>query len=211
MLEAAPLADALRELAADGHAVFFDRYAYRSIALRHVLPPKVPAPLFAAESGVLGTRFVPPNRPIASLYLAWEAETAHREGNQAHYQAVEKAGVDFSGVAPPDEVALIGVRIRARALLDVRSAGVRDRVGTTEDELRSRWKTVTDAPTQRLGEAVYRAGAFEGMIYQSAQNPCGSCLVLFPDRHGPGSSVEFKSKAPGVPDARLAGPPALPA
>jgi hypothetical protein len=207
MLDPAPLARVVRELAAEGRTVNFDGYAFRSIALRHFMPPKIPAPLFAARSGLIGTRFVPPNRPIASLYVATEAETAHREGNQPYYLASRMPGLAPSNLGPPEEVVIIGVRVRIGALLDLRSRAIMDRLETTPNELLSPWKTVLDAPTQRLGEALYEEGAFEGLVYNSAQNPGGSCLVIFPDRLDPISSIEFRSRTPGVPDARLAGPP----
>ena len=210
MLDRVSLESVLKDLADEELTAILEGYFFRSITLRHFLPPKVPAPLYAARSGLVGTRFMPPNRPIAGLYLAGAAETAHREGNQPFYRASRIPGLDTGDVIPPDEVVLIGVRVRLRlaAILDVRSAEIATRLETSEAELRSPWKTVPDAPTQRLGEAVFESGLFEGLAYRSAQHEGGSCLLIFPDRLRAGSFVEFRSRTLGVPDARLAGPAA---
>jgi hypothetical protein len=203
MLDRDSLPAALGRLRSEGKVARVDQYAYRSIALRHFLPPKTPAPLYAATSGALGTRFVSPVGPAASLYMASSAETAHREGNQIFYQALENFRGDLINLNPPAEVVLIGIHVRLVSMLDVRDPEVMARLGTNRDELVGPWKTVHDAPTQRLGDAVAANGGFEGLIYVSAQDLGGTCMVVFPGRLARGSFVLFRSRTLGVPDARL--------
>jgi hypothetical protein len=210
MFDGPLLARTLAELKGEGRQAAIDCFVYRSIALRHFLPPKSPAPLFASLPGKQGSRFMPPGEPISALYAAFEAETAHREGNPDFYQILGDPGLDLSTIAPPEEVVLIGIHMRLVSLLDVRSDEIASRLETTGEELTSPWRMIPDAPTQRFGLAVHGDGGYEGLIYQSAQHVGGSCLVLFPDRLMSGSRVLFRSRTPGVPDARLPNHPAGP-
>jgi RES domain-containing protein len=210
MLDGPSLARTLAELKGEGRQAAIDCFVHRSVALRHFLRPEPPAPLFAALPGKLGTRFVPPGEPISALYVAFEVETAHREGNQAFYQILGDPGLDLATAPPPEEVVLIGIQVRLLSLLDIRSDEVASRLETTGGELVSPWKTIPNAPTQRLGLAVHGGGDYEGLIYPSAQHTGGSCLVIFPDRLMPGSHVQFRSRTAGVPDARLPAGPAGP-
>ena len=206
MLDREALAAAVKGLRDDAAFTRVESFALRSIALRHFLPPKVPDPLFAPAAGALGSRFVPPNRPTKGLYLAEDAETAHREGNQVFYQAHAKmygGGLGYDELLPPAEVVLIGVMVIASRLLNVRDPEVQARLGTSAEELASPWKTVDDAPTQRLGDLLASDGGFEGLIYESVQCPSHSCLVLFPDCLGGGSLIAFRSRTVGVPSGQI--------
>ncbi len=203
MLDAGSLPRVLGELKAEGRTTRVDQYAFRSIALRHFRPPARPEPLHAATAGPLGTRFVPPSRPTRTLYVAFEVETAHREGNQAYYQTSKALGSDPTRLPPPDEVVLLGLFVRLARMLDVRDPEVLGRLAATPEELTAPWKLVADAPTQRLGTAVEADGDFESIVYQSAQHPDGSCLAIFPDRIAAGSVVEYRSRTPGIPSASL--------
>jgi hypothetical protein len=210
MFDGPSLARVLAELKGEGRQAAIDSIVYRSIALRHFLPPKSPDPLFASLPGRQGSRFVPPGESISVLYAAFEAETAHREGNPDFYQILGDPGLDLSTIIPPEEVVFIGIHIRLSSLLDVRLDEIASRLETTGGELTSPWRMIPDAPTQRLGLAVHGSGDFEGLIYRSAQHAGGSCLVLFPNRLMPGSRVFFRSRTLGVPDAGLPNHPAGP-
>lgn len=188
-------------MAAEGVHVELDSLLLRSIALRHFMPPRTPSPLHAAGSN--GSRFVPAGRSYPSLYAAFDAETAHREGNQPFY-AVLARGVGPGGLNPPEEAVMIGVRFKLGRILDLRDREIQARLGTSAEELAGGWKLVPDAPTQILGDAVHASGDFEGLLYSAVRNPGGTCLVVFPDRLIEGSIVDFRSRTPGVPSARLA-------
>jgi RES domain-containing protein len=205
MLDRPSLDAELRALAADDAAVDVDAFVFRSIALRHFMPPRKPSPLYC--SGSVVSRFAPAGHVFPCLYAALDAETAHREGNQAFY-AVLAQGVRPAELKPPEEVVMIGVRFSLRRVLDLGDASVQKRLGTSTSELASRWKLVPDAPTQRLGAAVHASRAFDGIAYPSVRNPGGVCLVVFPDVLSAGSSIEFRSRTPGVPNVRMrTGPP----
>lgn len=165
----------------------------------------MPRPLYAAAGGRSGTRFVPPASPTPSLYLALDADTAHREGNQRFYKllAVGGGGLVETGGLRADEVVLLTVFVDAARLLDTRDGGVQAAVGGSPAELAGVWAGVPDAPAQRLGHAVAADGGFDGLVYDSVRNPGRACLVLFPDRFGPGTRVDFRSTTPGLADARL--------
>ncbi|WP_337176537.1 RES family NAD+ phosphorylase [Paludisphaera sp.] len=205
MLDRPSLDAELRALADEGAAVDVDAFVFRSIALRHFMPPRKPSPLYC--SGSIGSRFAPDGHAFRCLYAALDAETAHREGNQAFY-AVRSLGVRPADLKPPDEVVMIGVRFSLRRVLDLGDPSVRDRLGTSAAELAGRWKLVPDAPTQRLGAAVHDSRAFDGLAYPSVQNPGAVCLVVFPDTLAKESFIDFRSRTPGVPNVRMRmGPP----
>ena len=187
--------------AVDGTAEV-NRIFFRSIALRHFVGPITPQPLYASAAGSGGSRFAPPQAEIRTLYVAGEHETAYREGNQVYFQTIRKPPTDPEKIPRPGEVAIIGIRVASKALVDLRLGPIRDRLGTTEAELRSAWKTVRDAPPQRLGEAAFDHGGFDGILYASTQHPGGTCLVLFPDRLAVGSVVHYRTTIDVIPDAR---------
>ena len=203
MRDARSLAGVLKSLWSEVKTTRVDQYAFRSIALGHFLPPNRPDPLFAAIPGPLGTRFLPPNHQARSLYVASNAETAHREGNQIFYQTSKTPGSDPSTLFPPTEAVLISVHLHLDRVLDLRDPEIMARLKTDALELVSPWKSVRRAPTQRLGAAVEAAGGFDGILYDSAQNPGNSCFMILPDRLTPGSFVDFQSRTSGIPDTRL--------
>ena len=213
MLDRDALASAVEGLREDEAFTRVESFACRSILLRHFLPPRIPNALFASPAGSLGSRFVPPHRPTRSLYLAEDAETAHREGNQAFYRALGYlygGRIGSDALLPPEEAVLIGVLVIAARLLNLRDPEIRARLETSADELASPWKTVPDAPTQRLGDVLVADGGFEGLIYESVQCPSHTCLVVFPDRLGPDSRIAFRSRTDGVPSALLGSGPIVP-
>src|SRR5713101_1608186 len=65
-------------------AVSYTDLAFRSIHLRHFANFSAARPLFAAGGEAVGSRYVLPGGP-ATLYVAFDADTAHREGNQVFY------------------------------------------------------------------------------------------------------------------------------
>ncbi len=136
-----------------------------------------------------------------SLYLAEDAETAHREGNSIFYRTLQYmygGGIGYDQLLPPEESVLIGVMVIASRLLNLRDSSVQARLQTSPQELGSAWKTVMDAPTQRLGEAVLINGGFEGLIYESVQCPNHTCLVMFPELLSHESRIVFHSRTIGV-------------
>ncbi|WP_165074930.1 RES family NAD+ phosphorylase [Paludisphaera rhizosphaerae] len=183
MLDRLSLDVELRALRRENVFSPIDSFGFRSIALRHFLHPEKPSPLHASPSRLIGSRFVSPGRTHRALYVALDAETAHREGNQPFY-TVRASGVPPAKLTPPDEVVVIGVHIRVGLMLDLRSAEVQGRLGTSAEELAGKWKLIPDAPTQVFGDQLYQAGGFEGLIDESVRNPGGICLLVFPESVG---------------------------
>ena len=116
-------------------------------------------------------------------------------------------GIGYDELLPPEEAVLIGVWVGASRLLNVRHPEIQARLGTSVEELASPWKTVPDAPTQRLGDILIADGGVEGLIYESVQCLSRSCLVLFPDHLGPKSMIAFRSRTIGIPSAVLGSRP----
>jgi RES domain-containing protein len=195
MVDPSRLADAVaraRPLAATFAALLF-----RATHLRHYYPgspPAAPQPLFAA-GGAAGSRYVSPGGPRA-LYLAQDADTAHRELCQDYYAAratVPGRGSIRNGLLRPPPCVLIGVHVRLRRVLDLRNRSVRQPLGIrAEAELMGPWFRIPIAPTRLIGEAAYNDTHFEGILYPSARRAGRFCLVAFPDRLDPGSRIEFR-------------------
>lgn len=175
---------------------------FRSIHLRHFSNFATARPLFTAMGGVTGSRYVRPNGP-AALYLALDADTAHREGNQTYYQTastpVGQALIQL-GALRPDPVTVLGAQVRVSRLLDLRDAITRLQLGINSvAEILGPWKAIPNAPTQVLGDTVFNDGHFEGILYPSAQNPGHDCLVLFSALLQPAaSSVDFTDPVTGL-------------
>jgi hypothetical protein len=129
MLNPPALAPAV--VAARPQAIALSTVVFRSIHLRHFSNFAAAQPLFAAPGGLAGSRYIPPNGP-AALYLAFDADTAHREGNQPYYQtAATPAGPALlhAGGLRPDPLVVIGVHVRLSHLLDLRDALTRLQLG----------------------------------------------------------------------------------
>lgn len=145
---------------------------------------------------MVGTRFVPPGGP-ESLYVALSADTAFREFNQ-EFLAIASTplgtGQVAAGLLRPDPFVMLGVHIDVAHVLNLADNTVRQHLGTTLAELRSRWRNVLNAPTQLLGEAVFNSGRFQGILYPSAQHAGNNCLVLYRPRlaAAPPVSVDFR-------------------
>jgi RES domain-containing protein len=201
MLNPPALAPAV--VAARPQAIALSTVVFRSIHLRHFSNFAAAQPLFAAPGGLAGSRYIPPNGP-AALYLAFDADTAHREGNQPYYQtAATPAGPALlhAGGLRPDPLVVIGVHVRLSHLLDLRDALTRLQLGIQAvTEILAPWKGVAHASTQVLGDAVFNDGHFEGIVYPSVQNPGHDCLVVFPARRLAASRLDFFDPVTGVAD-----------
>src|SRR5947199_6373133 len=104
MLSPANLGPALTALRTQ--AVPMTGLGFRSIHLQYFANFTTAQPLFMAAGGVAGTRYVPPGGP-QSLYLAIDADTAHREGNQTYFQTASTAAglvLVKAGALRPDPV-----------------------------------------------------------------------------------------------------------
>lgn len=203
MLKPPALARAVAE--ARPRAIAINTVIFRSIHLRHFSNFATVQPLFAARGDSYGTRFVRPNGPT-TLYAAIHPATAYLEGNQLFYETGANVGRNIarqelirSGGLRPAPVVIIGIHLQVSSLLDLQKVNVRLQLGIqTVDEILGPWKGVPHAPTQVLGDAVYRDRHFEGIVYPSVRNSGRPCLVLFPDRLRPTSRIDFSDKDSGL-------------
>jgi hypothetical protein len=187
-------------------AVPFTDVLFRATHLKHYYAaspptPIVPQPLFCPPGGLAGSRYVRPHGPPA-LYLAQDAETAHREVCQRYYDARRTRGgraliqAGQANLRPAPQV-VIGVHVRLTRLMDLRNPATWLPLGIQSiTELLGPWFQVPDAPTQLLGEAIHNEGSFEGILYPSARRAGRFCLVAFPDRLDPNSRIEFRDTGP---------------
>lgn len=182
-------------------AIRLSTVVFRSIHLYHFSNFETVQPLFAARGGLSGSRFVLPEGP-AALYVAFHAATAYREGNQDFFRLADTpAGQNLirMGGLRPDPVVLIGAHVRAFFLLDLRDEDTRQLLGTQNvREIRAPWKGIPHAPTQVLGDIVFRNRRFEGIVYPSVRNPGFPCLVMFPDRLRRRSRIDFIDRDSGL-------------
>jgi RES domain-containing protein len=185
-------------------AIGFSGVGFRSIHLRHFSNFTTVQPLHAAGGGLAGSRYVLPGGP-ASLYMAFDAETAHLEGNQVFYQTSAASGgpaLRRSGGLRPDPVVILGIFVNGSKLLDLTNSNVQQTLKLTKAALLGPWLGVPSAPTQVLGEAIFQDGHFAGIIYPSAQNLRHKCLCVFPARLNIAplatTDVDFRDVATGL-------------
>jgi hypothetical protein len=186
---------------AQDHAIPWRGLTYRACHLQHFANFATAQPLFCANGGSAGNRYIAPNGP-AALYVALDADTAYRELNQNFFRTARgKIGRTLvgNGQLRPVPCVLLGVHVRVTRLLNVGRTGSRWRQtrrllgisARSNSELLQLWAGVPTAPTQVLGTEVFNGGFFEGILFPSAQNLNHTCLVLFRDRLLPNSQVHF--------------------
>jgi hypothetical protein len=76
----------------------------------------------------------------------------------------------------------------------------RKRLGTSAQELTGDWQSLyprDDAPTQRLGSALFATGEIEGFYAISATMPYCKNLVIFPQKLREGSELVFSDTITG--------------
>ena len=183
---------------------------YRAIHLQWFANLAAAIPLHAVPGKP--SRFVPPGGP-AALYAAFDWDTAYREGNQDFFGVLSAPGghgikAAEQGALRPSPLVMLGTHISVSRMLDLANVNVRQALQIQSDaELLAPWKLVghpTD--TQQLGSQVFADNFFEGILYQSAQNPSGRCAAIFPARLLASSRIHVKGFTLGpttLPDAEL--------
>lgn len=90
---------------------------------------------------------------------------------------------------------VVPITVHLARIVDFRTPGERAIISTTVQELTGDWVDYDNrvaaspeiasnppAPTQKLGEALYRHTSCQGFLTPSAKNPVRPNLVIFPDR-----------------------------
>lgn len=155
--------------------------AYRFIPLRYA-----GTALSSIGSLKLGGRYNPPSA-FEVLYLSENPVTALQEIQMVR---VTDAAL-FSAKSSPR--ILLSVEMTLQAILYVTASDVQATLGTNLQELTGSWIAPNargeEAPTQRLGRAVWDHGGIEALVVPSAQDPRRSNITVFPDRLLPGSRL----------------------
>ncbi len=82
-------------------------------------------------------------------------------------------------------------------VVDLNDRSQQKRIATNHTELTGNWVNAPGlAPTQELGQALYNLPRVEGVLYPSSL-VAESCLVVFPDKLGPRSSLRFLNEILG--------------
>lgn len=177
---------------------------FRGVVYRVIAPRYLRSALASAGSLQYGGRFNPA-QSFEALYTALSVDTA----------LVERAGVILTaaGIKAVHAIrtgVLLRIECRLSGVLDLTDTGIRERLRITTADLVGPWLPWSapipaempidgqpqipppsrKAPSQRLGEIVHADRRFEAILSLSAKDPSGRCLVIFPDRVFPDSSVE---------------------
>jgi hypothetical protein len=160
---------------------------YRAIALRHWK-----SALRIDHTPQFTTRFNPgpaAKTPFEILYLG---------ENQlvALYEVGALLGPTDHPVSHPalSKLAPIDVSVRLQAVADLTDPAQRKILGVSVQELTGNWDSYPsgEAPTQRLGMALFATEGLEGFITVSAKMPRCRNLVVFPQKLLEGSELIFK-------------------
>lgn len=142
-------------------------------------------------------------RPFEVLYLAEDHQVAL-------FEVEALLGSSFSlgnGIMLPNprhSWLILNVRVRLRSVADLTRVSQQTLLGTTAQELTGDWRgyqqrqshdsvhePVGTAPTQALGQALFRVRGLEGFRTLSARRPSRMILVVFPEKLLQGTEIEF--------------------
>ena len=137
-----------------------------------------------------------------TLYLAEDHMVALFE-----VQALLGSALTPGGIVPHPRSGpwtVLGVSVNFHRVADLTDTGEQAKIETTAQELTGDWRAyhyrslstsvsvpVGRAPTQKLGEEVFKLGRFEAVQTLSAKLPDRRILVVLPERMDAGSWVEF--------------------
>jgi RES domain len=127
--------------------------------------------------------------PFEILYLAENQLVAFYEVNAL-------LGPPQKPIADPAKrkMLLIDVSVRLQSVADLTQPKQQKLLETTTQEMTGNWDTYArcDAPTQKLGAALFRARNLEGFLANSAKMPHCKTLIVFPQKLRQGSELAFE-------------------
>jgi RES domain-containing protein len=160
--------------------------------------------LSTRHTRTLSSRFsaaTPDSPGYEILYLAENHAVALLEA-----QALLGSPITPGGMVPHPHSTwtILNVAVRLQAVADLTDTETQDRLETTAQEITGDWlgyrlrgSAVTVkgptglAPTQELGDALYRAPGLEGFRTISAKVPYQEILIVFPEKLLPGSRISW--------------------
>jgi hypothetical protein len=96
---------------------------------------------------------------------------------------------------------ILNLHVALQAVADLTGPREQRRIGTSAQELTGNWdqyETPVEAPTQRLGAALFELPGLEGFLVPAAvPGVSGKNLIEFPEKLTPPSRIEFWNPASG--------------
>jgi RES domain-containing protein len=115
-----------------------------------------------------------------ALYVADKAGTAFAEGT--HSITSSLAGI----ILPPAPVIVYAVDVSLERVLDLTNDVILNALGTTRTELQSPWASRVvsglNVQTHILAEVAYKSHRFQGILFDSKENPGGFNLVIWSNK-----------------------------
>ena len=166
---------------------------YRAISAEHWKTA-----LSTAHSPETRTRYSPGDAaadPFEVIYLAENQAVALYEVGAAY-------GPTDRPIANPSrsKMLIIDVDVRLSSIVDLTIPRHHKSLGTSAQELTGDWRASyprADAPTQRLGSALFATEEIEGFLAISAKMPHCKTLVIFPQKLREGSELVFSDAITG--------------
>jgi RES domain-containing protein len=165
---------------------------YRAIAAMHWKTA-----LRTDQTAQIPGRFNPGKAGTAPFEVLYLAE------NQlvALYEVQAIFGPPHQAIANPFERKRITVdtSVRLSSVADLTAPDQQALLETSTQELTGNWDTYApgEAPTQRLGSALFKTKNLEGFLANSARVPRCKTLVVFPQKLRKGSEIVFEDQITG--------------
>jgi RES domain len=165
---------------------------------RAISPEYWKSALGTAHTPMVRSRFSPgpaAETPFEILYLA-DTPTV------ALYEVGALFGPPDRPVANPHQTkwVVIDIDVRLHSVADLTDLTQIKRLGTSAQELTGDWRALyprDDAPTQRLGSALFSTGKIEGFFAISAAMPYCKNLIVFPQKLQEGGELVFSDTITG--------------
>jgi len=172
---------------------------------RAIQPQHLATALQTHHSASIKTRFNPgvsAKQPFEILYLAENQQTALYEV-QALWGDPSRPLVDPSRT----KYWPIDIRVKLQSVADLTDPTQLDLLGVSTQELTGVWNRYLegDAPTQRLGAALFATKDVEGFLATSARRPENKNLIVFPQKLLKGSELIFEDTSPSGTIHRIGG------
>lgn len=160
---------------------------YRAIARKHWKTA-----LQTAQTSKVITRFNAGKAAVTPFEILYLAENSI----VALYEVGAVFGPPEQAIANPHQskVVPIDVHVLLRSIADLTDPNSQRSLDVSTQELTGNWEIYSpgEAPTQRLGAALFATENLEGFLTVSAKIPRCRNLIVFPEKLLKGSRIEFQ-------------------
>jgi len=199
MLPNSELAKVLAKVPNDGIAGWY----YRAVSNSALYRNDPPNALYALGPGRGGQRYTQVGGPPA-LYVADQPYTAFAEGT--HSITSSLAGL----IEPPDPQVVFAIYVKLERMLDLTDDTILKALDTDRAELQGPWAdqvlTGIRVPTHDIAAVAYASHRFQGIRFDSKENPGGKNLIIWTNKVRTPSYVEVydssKKLAARIPKAK---------